>query len=133
MILAVAGVHNPRYLGLAVPTFSLLPQMWFSEQAQSGDQVYRRSLPSGGYVAIATTEVRPLFAPPKIRGHIVVERRGTERREGHAPPIVAVAERDNVDSILEALVPFAESDEVLNETLQRKVTIPITQRRGLPN
>ena len=119
------------YLGRAVPTLLLAPpQMWFSEQAQSNEHVYRRSLPSGGYVAIATQEVKPLFAPPKIRGHIVVERRATDRREGHAPPIVAVAERDNLDSLLEALVPVAESDEILTETLQRKVTIPITQRRG---
>lgn len=104
--------------------------MWFSEQAQSSEHVYRRPLPSGGYVAIATTEVKPLFASPRIRGHVVVERRNSDRREGHPPPIVAVAERDNIDSILEALVPVAESDEVLYETLQRKVTIPITARRN---
>jgi hypothetical protein len=104
--------------------------MWFSEQARSDEHVYRRPLPSGGYVAIATTEVKPLFAPSKIRGHVVVERRSEERRIGHPAPIVAVTEQSDMDGILAALVPVAESDEVLNATLNRRVTIPIIRRRA---
>lgn len=107
-------------------------QMWFSEQAQSSNEhVYRRPLPSGGYVAIATQAVQPLFAPAKIRGHVVVERRAESRRDGHAPPIVAVAERDDVEQLLAALVPVAESDAILENTLKQRVTIPITKRRNL--
>lgn len=102
--------------------------MWFSEQAPSNEHVYRRPLPSGGYVAIAAEEVRPLFAPPKLRGRIIVERRGEDRRQGHAPPIVAVAERDDLESILAALKPVAESDDILSHALEQRVTIPITRR-----
>lgn len=104
--------------------------MWFSEQDQSKEHVYRRPLPSGGYVAIAADEVKPLFARPKIRGRIIVERRGEDRRQGHAPPIVAIAERDDLDAIIAALKPVAESDEILLKALEQRVTIPITARRN---
>ena len=103
--------------------------MWFSEQSASNEHVYKRSLPSGGYVAISAQPVQRLFAPAKIRGHIVVERRGEDRPAGHPAPIVAVAERDDLESVLSALVPVAESDELLQKTLEQKVTIPITDRR----
>lgn len=104
--------------------------MWFSEQQQSNEHVYRRPLPSGGYVAIAADEVKPLFAPPKLRGRIIVERRAEDRRQGHAPPIVAIAERDNLEAIIAALKPVAESDEILLQALEQRVTIPITSRRN---
>lgn len=107
--------------------------MWFSEQAASDEYVYRRKLPSGGYVAIAAQAVQPLFAPTKMRGHVVVERRSEERRVGHAPPIVAVAEHDNMDGLLAALMPLAESDELLAEPLARRVTIPVTRRKLPPS
>jgi hypothetical protein len=117
-------------LAVSFPPFSGMP-MWFSEQSASDEHVYRRPLPSGGYVAISAQPVQPLFAASKIRGHIVVERRGPERRAGHPAPIVAVAEKDTMEALLAALVPVAESDELLQETLARRVTIPIT-KRGLP-
>jgi len=108
--------------------------MWFTEKASlnPSEPVYRRTLPSGGYVAIATEPVQPLFADSKVRGRIVVERRSEERRVGHPAPIVAIAERDDVGGILEALVPIAESDELLGETMERRATIPITRRRAQP-
>ena len=106
--------------------------MWFSEQGPPEEPVYRRKLPSGGYVAISTETVQPLFAPAKVRGRIVVERRAEDRREGHPAPIVAIAEASDVRQILEALVPVAESDEVLNGMLERRATIPITRRPQLP-
>lgn len=107
--------------------------MWLSEQAPSEQHVYIRTLPSGGYVAIAAEPVQPLFAASRVRGRIVVERRAEARREGHIPPVVAVAERDDVSAILAALMPLAESDELLSQTLQRRATIPITRRRTLPD
>ena len=105
--------------------------MWFSEQAKSDEHVYHRKLPSGGYVAIAAQPVKPLFTstPTRIRGHVVVERRSEERRAGHPAPIVAVTEQSDMDGVLAALVPVAESDEVLAQTLLRRVTIPVTKRR----
>lgn len=107
--------------------------MWFSEHARSDEHVYNRRLPSGGYVAIATQAVQPLFAPAKIRGHVVVERRSEERRVGHPAPIVAIAESEDVDTILAALVPVAESDQLLADALLRRVTVAITRRRALPD
>jgi hypothetical protein len=103
--------------------------MWLSERAPSDSHVYRRPLPSGGYVAIATQPVQRLFAPAGVRAHVVVERRSEERRAGHLPPIVAIAENDNVDALLAALVPVAESDALLNETLAQRVTVPIRKVR----
>lgn len=82
-------------------------------------------------MAIATETVQPLFAPEKIRGRVVVERRSAERRIGHAAPIVAVAECDDVETLLAALTPVAESDELIAEPLGRRVTIPIS-RRAIP-
>lgn len=107
--------------------------MWFSEQVPSPvEHVYRRALPSGGYVAIAAESVQPLFAPARIRGRVVVERRAEDRRAGHPAPIVAIAERDDVAEILAALMPVAESDEVLTDMLARRTTVPITRRRSAP-
>ncbi len=94
--------------------------------------VYRRNLPSGGYVAIEAQEVRALFAGPRIRGHILVERRSEERRVGHRPPLVAVAERNNLDDIMVALMPIAQDDATIADVLSRRVTIPITRRRQSP-
>lgn len=105
--------------------------MWFSERANSENQPYRRKLPSGGYIAISTEPVQTLFGKETIRGRVVVERRCEERRIGHAPPIVAVAERENLDALMEALVPVAESDEILERTLAQKVTVPIRKPRQL--
>lgn len=94
--------------------------------------MYRRPLPSGGYVAITTQTVQPLFAETKVRGHVVVERRAESRREGHRAPIVAIAEHHDVEHLLAALMPVAESDELIAEPLARRVTIPLTSRRELP-
>lgn len=100
--------------------------------AHDGERVYQRDLPSGGYIAIEATEVSPLFAPPKIRGHVVVERRSQERRVGHRPPLAAIAERDSLADIMTALLPIAENDGAIAEVLSRRVTIPVTRRRELP-
>jgi len=102
--------------------------MWFSEQTPSPEPVYRRKLPSGGYVAIATEEVQPLFATRRVRGWVLVERRNEERRVGHPVPIAAIAERDDLNEVIAALTPIAESDELLQQTLDRRVTIPVTKR-----
>lgn len=126
-----AGVAVDTRYGCPLP-FQAHDAMWFSEQGSPDEPVYRRKLPSGGYVAIATETVQPLFAPAKVRGRIVVERRAEDRREGHPAPIVAIAEAGDVRQILEALVPVAESDEVLNGMLARRATIPITRKPQIP-
>jgi hypothetical protein len=101
--------------------------MWFSERKPSDTPAYTRKLPSGGYIAIATQPVQTLFGPAKVRGHIVVERRSEERRVGHAPPIVAVAEHVDANAVIAALITVAESDEILETTLARRVTTQITK------
>ena len=106
--------------------------MWFSETAVTDDHVYRRPLPSGGYVAIYTQPVQPLFAAARIRGHVVVERRSGERAIGHPVPIAAVAEHEDIAALLATLVPIAESDEILNATLARRVTIPVSRKVIFP-
>ena len=106
--------------------------MWFSEHAPSDEHVYRRPLPSGGYVAIATQSVERLFAPAKLRGHVVVERRSQERRVGHPAPIVAITEQEDIDAILAALLPVAEDDDALANALTRRVTIPVIRRQSPP-
>lgn len=106
--------------------------MWFSERASSDTHAYKRKLPSGGYIAISTQPVQPLFGPPKVRGHVVVERRSEDRRVGHAPPIVAIAEHVDEKALIDALVLVAESDEILETALARRVTVPIHGRRQLP-
>ena len=122
---------NAALIELCALRSSLLPRnktMWFSDQTTSTEHVYRRKLPSGGYVAIAAEEVQPLFAPKKFRGRVLVERRSESRRVGHPTPIAAIAERDDLQQVIDALMPIAESDEVLSQTLDRRVTIPITKR-----
>ena len=106
---------------------------WFSEKRPSREYIYHRVLPGGGFIAIATEVIQPLFAPSKIRGRVIVERRSEERRLGHETPIAAVAERDDVDSVVAALMPIAESDETISQTLARRVTIPVTRKREPPN
>jgi len=97
-----------------------------------GERVYHRDLPSGGFIAIEATQVSPLFAAPRVRGHVVVERRSGDRRIGHRPPLAAIAERDNVADILSALLPIAQDDGAIADVLSRRVTIPVTRRRQAP-
>jgi hypothetical protein len=95
-------------------------------------RLYERRLPSGGYVAIQVSPVRPLFGPPKVRGEIVVERRPESRRAGHRPPIAACAEDEWTKNIVDALYPIANSDGALADVLARKVMVPIAPGRKRP-
>ena len=85
-------------------------------------QLYRRQLPGGGFVAIEVTAIRTLLGQRKYHGEIIVEQRAElERREGHAAPTVAVAEGDSVASVLHELFPLAHSNSlVANQVLKRR-------------
>ena len=98
----------------------------------SGEQLYVRRLPSGGYVAIEAVEVQPLFAEKKIRAHVLVDRRPDARRLGHIPPIAACSEGDDVDALVAALLPIAESDQAIQDAFARGITIPVAARRTTP-
>ena len=91
--------------------------------------LYKRALPSGGYVAIEAQQVRTLFGPVKIRGQLVVERRPPERREGHRPPIAACAEQNRFRDVIAALYPIAHSDPAIEQVLGRKVMVSVVAGR----
>ena len=86
-------------------------------------RLYTRPLSSGGYVAIEARPVRTLFGPDKIRGELIVERRSEERRIGHKAPIAACTEHTDLNVIIDALSPMADSDETIADVLRRKVMI----------
>lgn len=92
-------------------------------------RLYERKLPSGGYVAIEAVPVHTLFGGVKLRGLLIVERRSEDRREGHVAPIAACAEQLRPDDVIDALYPFASSDEALAEFLARKVIATMTAGR----
>src|SRR5690349_15042608 len=88
-------------------------------------RLYTRRLNSGGYVAIEARKIRTLFGPDKIRGELIVERRAEERRTGHTAPIAACTEHTDLNVIIDALSPMADSDETIAEVLRRKVMIAL--------
>jgi hypothetical protein len=93
------------------------------EGAPNRKRVYIRKLSSGGYVAIEARPVRTLFGPDKIRGELIVERRAEERRAGHVAPIAACTEHTDLNVIIDALSPIADSDETIADVLRRKVMV----------
>jgi hypothetical protein len=91
-------------------------------RAQHGrEQVYRRQLPGGGFVAIEVTAVHSRLRPPKYHGELVVERRADrERRAGHVAPAVAEVDAASVSSVLQELFPLAQSNtEIARRCLAR--------------
>lgn len=74
-------------------------------------EIYRRQLPGGGFVAIEATPFRALTGARRFRGDVVVERRAErDRREGHQAPILATATATSVASVLHELFPIAHSN-----------------------
>jgi hypothetical protein len=56
-----------------------------AQERRSGERIFHRDLPGGGYVAIVLTTSSP--ADRKVR--VIVERRGDRaRRNGHKPPVI---------------------------------------------
>ena len=54
------------------------------------------------------------------RGHVAVERRSDpERREGHEPPIIAVAEGASAQSVLRQLFEIASDNVAIARALLR--------------
>jgi hypothetical protein len=80
------------------------------ERGRDSQQIYRRQLPGGGFVAIEVTPVRNLLGWRKYRGEVIVERRARERREGHAAPVIARADAATMDMVYHELFPTAHSN-----------------------
>lgn len=114
--------------------------MAVSEQLVSEpSRLYQRELPGGGYVMIellrdtvgdmalieqtlerrVDAQRREGHAPPSIavaegrpcRGRVAVERRAGDRRDGHEVPVIAEVERDDVGAVFNELYQIA-SDNV---------------------
>ena len=85
------------------------------------EQVYRRQLPGGGFVAIEVTPIHSRSGPPRYHGELVVERRATrERRAGHRAPAMAEVDAPSVSSVLQQLFPLAASNsEIARRCLAR--------------
>ncbi|HEX4683166.1 MAG TPA: hypothetical protein VH277_10670 [Gemmatimonadaceae bacterium] len=80
---------------------------------------YRRELPGGGYVAIVVTSERSLWGQATYRGKVIAERRARSRGERHEPPVIAEAEGRSADSVVQQLLPVAESNVAIGAALVR--------------
>ncbi len=82
-------------------------------------RVYQRELPVQGFVAIDVRSEHHLFRR-RYHGTVVVERRRELRARGDAPPAIADAWGSSIDSVLDQLLPAAESDAAIAAALVRQ-------------
>ena len=82
-------------------------------------RAYFRELPGRGFVAIDVTPATSLFRRRHYRGSLIVERRAESRRVGHAPPVIAEASGESVESVIQQLLPAAECNPVIGAALLR--------------
>ena len=79
--------------------------------------LYSRTLPGGGYVAV---EADPLTSGERFRAHLRVERRSDRiRRDGHTPPVIAMAEGTNYDTAFSELFAIAKDNVSIARCLLR--------------
>lgn len=88
--------------------------MWHKAKTQ---RAYTRELPGGGFVAIDVTSVTSLRHGRHFRGMLIVERRATWRRDGHVPPVIGQASGSSVESVVQQLLPAAESNPAIGTAL----------------
>lgn len=80
--------------------------------------VYRRNLPGGGFVNIEADS--SVVAEQLHRAVITVERRSDpSRRDGHHPPVVAVAEGPSSQSVFRQLLEIAADNIAIARALLR--------------
>jgi hypothetical protein len=78
---------------------------------RESEEVYRRPLPGGGFVAIEVTPTRNILGRTRYRGEIVVERRSRlDRRVGHEAPVIAELSAASLNSVFDDLFPTALSN-----------------------
>jgi len=85
-------------------------------------RAYSRELPGGGFVAIDVTPVKSLFHTKYFHGTLMVERRSDGRREGHDAPIIAEATGSSAESVVQQLLPVAESNPAIGTALMHRST-----------
>ena len=95
-----------------------------AHEGQSGDPLYRRPMPGGGYVEVeldatsASVDSEPGKRPH--RGRIVMERRvDPGRRYGHRAPVIAELAGDDRDELMSELFRFAQDNAALARSLLR--------------
>ena len=84
--------------------------------AEQRDVLYQRQLPGGGYVTVEDTGADA----GEHRAELTVERRADPaRRDGHAPPVVAVASGRTLESVFEELFAIASDNVAVARALLR--------------
>lgn len=82
--------------------------------ARNTEKVYIRKLPGGGFVAIEVSPTRTLFGTRRFHGRLILERRADiERRNGHAPPMIAETQCTSVAGVFHELFLLAQSNVAL--------------------
>lgn len=95
-----------------------------AHEGHSGDTLYRRPMPGGGYVEVELDAVRaPVDDMPGKRAHrgrVVMERRvDPGRRYGHRAPVIAELAGDDRDELMSELFRLAQDNAALARSLLR--------------
>lgn len=79
--------------------------------------IYKRELPGGGYVNV---EEEAAESTETHRAHVIVERRtDPNRRDGHEPPVIAIAEGQSPQRVLGELLEIAQDNVAIAKALLR--------------
>ena len=95
-----------------------------AHDGQSGDTLYRRPMPGGGYVEVEL-EAEQVFvdgtaASQRHRGRVVMERRADPgRRYGHRAPVIVELAGDDRDEVMSELFRLAQDNAALARSLLR--------------
>jgi len=81
--------------------------------------LFERSLPGGGFVAIEVRPVTSIWRKPVFRGRVVVERRADSRGGGHEPPVIATASGPSLEDVVQQLLPAAQCNSTIGGALLR--------------
>jgi hypothetical protein len=95
-----------------------------AHEGQSGDTLYRRPMPGGGYVEV---ELEATHVPDdgtsvsrRHRGRVVMERRADPgRRYGHRAPVIVELAGDDRDELMSELFRLAQDNVALARSLLR--------------
>ena len=91
-------------------------------------RAFERALPGGGFVAIDIASERTIWRNRVFHGTLVVERRASERRAGHSPPVVALSSGSSLDSVIQHLLPTAQCNAAIGAAL-----MDLERRHGKDN
>jgi hypothetical protein len=95
-----------------------------AHDGQSGDTLYRRPMPGGGYVEVeleaARASVDGTSDSQRHRGRVVMERRADPaRRFGHRAPVIVELVSDDRDELMSELFQLAQDNVALARSLLR--------------